>query len=85
MMIDGRRGGGGRDIRVDGPAKKAGGRGETRESRRASEGGRIKRHKVARSITRRAGPRVIFVRMNKSRSRICACCETRARKLDEGG
>lgn len=71
-----------------GRRKKQGGeerRQETRESRRASEGGGIKRHKVARSITRRAGPRVIFVRMNKSRSRMRACCETRARKLDEGG
>lgn len=55
--------------------EKSRGRGETRESRRASEGGGIKRHKVARSITRRAGPRVIFVRMNKSRSRMRACCE----------
>lgn len=73
MMIDGR---GGR--RGQAGEKEQEGEGK-RESR-----GRVKRHKVARSITRRAGPRVIFVRMNKSRSRMRACCKARARKLSEG-
>lgn len=75
MMIDGRgcrRG-------------QAGEKEQEGEGKRESRGrGRIKRHKVARSITRRAGPRVIFVRMNKSRSRMRACCKARARKLNEG-
>ena len=78
MMIDGR---GGRRGQVG--EKEQEGEGK-RESRRRGRG-RIKRHKVARSITRRAGPRVIFVRMNKSRSRMRACCKARARKLSVDG
>lgn len=61
QRYDDRRAGRVAGIRVDRPAKKRGERGERREKVGERGRERIKRHKVARSITRRAGPRVIFV------------------------
>lgn len=58
QRYDDRRAGRVAGIRVDRPAKK---QGERREKVGERGRERIKRHKVARSITRRAGPRVIFV------------------------